>query len=129
MLQRNVGKTAGHIRATGENNTFNLRPDRCQRGADIVAAVEKSGAPGVGDRLTRRRDECREPPRTRISAGVRRADQHHGTAGARRGGQRRDRLSECVDDNSADSVTVSLPLLQLRYPFAECPQAIDMRAF
>jgi hypothetical protein len=47
MLARDFRKTAGDIRAAGEDDSFHLRSNRRQRSADIVAAVEKGGAPRV----------------------------------------------------------------------------------
>lgn len=71
MLPRDVGKTAGHIRTAYENNTFNLRPDRRQRRADIGAAIEKGEESCLRDRLPRRGDERYEPTRANIAAGIR----------------------------------------------------------
>jgi len=39
---RDISETAGGISAAGERHTFNRRTDSRQRGADIVAAIEKS---------------------------------------------------------------------------------------
>ncbi len=55
MSPRNIGKPTGGIRAAGEDDAFHFCSDRRQRGADIVAAIEKAGALRVGEGLTRRR--------------------------------------------------------------------------
>ena len=54
VLPRDIGKTVAGIRAAGEDDTFHFRSDRRQRSTDIVAAIEKGGAGGIGDGLLRR---------------------------------------------------------------------------
>ena len=125
VLLGDIGKTAGYVRPAIKDYTFHFRSDRRQRGADIVAAIEKSGKPGVGNSVARRRDKRPEPARTGISTGIRRAKKQHCLAGPRRGGQRGGCLGECVDNDGGDSGGVSLLLLQLGHPFIQCPQAID----
>ena len=41
MLYCDIGEAAGDIRPTGEHHALDLRADRGQRGADIVAAIEE----------------------------------------------------------------------------------------
>ena len=97
MLSCDVGKTAGDIRPTGERDTLDFRADRRQSGTDIVATIEKRGEPGLGNRLAYRGDKRPKPARTHITAGIRRADEHHRTAGSRDRGESGDRMSERVD--------------------------------
>ena len=94
MLRRNVGKAAGDIRPADEDNTLDFRADCCQRGADIVAAIEESRKPRLGNGLARRRDERPKPARPHIATRSRRADKHHLAPGSRGSGQSGDRLSE-----------------------------------
>ena len=108
-MPRDIGKTVAGIRAAGEDDTFHFRSDRRQRSTDIVAAVEEGGAPGVGDRLTCRGHQRREPARTHVTAGIRRAGQHNGTPSPSCGAQRGDRLGERVNNDGGDSVRLGEP--------------------
>jgi hypothetical protein len=49
VLPCDIGKAVRDVRPAGEDDTFHFRSDRRQRSAYIVAAVEKTGAAGVGD--------------------------------------------------------------------------------
>ena len=69
MSARDISETAGGISAAGERHTFNRRTDSRQRGADIVAAIEKS-------RKARSRDDLPKPAGTDIAASPRRAGEH-----------------------------------------------------
>ena len=95
VLPRDIGKPVGDIRPAGENNAFDFRADRRQRGADIVAAVEEGGAPRLGDGLACRGDERLEPARTHIAAGIRRAGERDRPAGR---GRQRARFERAYDD-------------------------------
>ena len=86
MLARDIGEPARDVRPAGEYHTFDLRPDRRQRGADIVRAIEKSGEAGLGNRIARRRDNFTKPARPDVAAGTRRADQYHRPVRSRRRG-------------------------------------------
>lgn len=95
-----IGKTAGDVHPAGKNHAFDLRADRRQRRADAVATIEQRREPSLRDRLARRGNERRKPPRPGIAAGIRRAGEHNRPIGAQRRRQRGNGVVERMDDNS-----------------------------
>jgi hypothetical protein len=93
VLPRDIGEAAGDVRAASKDDALDLGPDRRQRGADIVAAIEQRRELGLGDCLARRRNDRRKPPGAGIATGTWRARQHDRPAGSRRNGQGRHRLA------------------------------------
>jgi hypothetical protein len=106
VLPRDIGKAVCDTRAALEDYTFHFRPDRPQCSADIVTAVEETGAAGIGDGLTCRGHQRLEPAGTHVAAGIWGADQQNGTADTLRGAQCGDCLGERVNDDGGDSVRV-----------------------
>lgn len=110
-MPRDAGEPAGCVDPADEDDPFDFRPERRQRRADTVAAIEQGRAPGRRYRLARRLDDRLEPTRTGITASIGRAGEHDATAGPRRRGQRSYRLAERMDGNDSDGARVNSTLL------------------
>ncbi len=99
MLARDVGEAAGYVCPSGEDYAFDLRADRRQCRAGLVAAIEDGRAAGVGHGLACCLDQGPEPAGTRVSAGFASAQQDDRAICPRGGPQRANRMGERVDDD------------------------------
>jgi hypothetical protein len=107
VLAGDLGEAAGDVRPAGEQHAFDLRADRRQCGAGLVAAIEDGRRAGLGCSLARRFDQCPEPAGAGVDAGFGGARQDDLASGARRCLQRADRMGQRVDDDD-DSIGVGV---------------------
>ena len=99
VLAGDVGEPARDIRPAGEHNSLDLRADRRQRGAGLLAAIEDRRAVGLGRRLARRLGQGTEPAGPDVNAGFGGAQKHDRAVGTGGGSQRADCMGERMDDD------------------------------